>query len=251
MTDSFDLAKDFLQRNFAKSLPPPDNRPTVTLTFAQSLDGKISRPGQQLLLSGKESMAMTHRLRATHDGILVGIGTVLCDNPRLNARLLPAPECHLVEQPQPIVLDTHLRFPPTANLLAGPKENHRLKLPWIVCGPVYDAGMRARLEAAGARVIVIDKIDGAGHPVLAAVLKEIFNLGISSLMVEGGAQIIQLFMTSRLTDRLITTTAPVLVGSGGVPAVAAETIDSSFAIEPLEYAAFGRDIVMFATTAAQ
>ncbi|KAJ1943568.1 2,5-diamino-6-(ribosylamino)-4(3H)-pyrimidinone 5'-phosphate reductase, partial [Linderina macrospora] len=239
MTDTFTLARDFLKRNFESSPPAPDNWPAVTLTFAQSLDGKISRPGQQLLLSGKESMAMTHRLRATHDGILVGIGTILCDNPRLNARLLPANERDLVEQPQPIVLDTHLRFPLTANLLTGPKDNKNLKLPWIVAGPDCDAAKRAMLEDAGAHVIVVGELSSTGHPMLATVLGELAKRGIQRLMVEGGAQIIQHFMSSGLTDYLITTTAPVLVGSSGVPAVVAETADSSFVIDPSEYATFG------------
>jgi 2,5-diamino-6-(ribosylamino)-4(3H)-pyrimidinone 5'-phosphate reductase len=63
-----------------------DKRPFITLTFAQSLDGKIAKRNQQILISGKESMAMTHRLRTLHDGILVGIGTALVDDPQLNGR---------------------------------------------------------------------------------------------------------------------------------------------------------------------
>ncbi|KAJ1957451.1 2,5-diamino-6-(ribosylamino)-4(3H)-pyrimidinone 5'-phosphate reductase, partial [Dipsacomyces acuminosporus] len=106
-----------------------DSRPRVTLTFAQSLDGKIARPGEQLLLSGARSMEMTHCLRTMHDGIMVGIGTVLCDNPRLSARLVPKDEQEAVANPQPIVLDTHLRIPTQASLLTGPKHSSKLKMP--------------------------------------------------------------------------------------------------------------------------
>ena len=86
-------------------------RPFVTLSYAQSLDGSIAdRPGRPLALSGPQAMALTHGLRAAHEAILVGIGTVLADNPRLNVRLVDGPD------PQPMVVDSRLRFPPYANL---------------------------------------------------------------------------------------------------------------------------------------
>lgn len=78
-------ARDFLDPIYS-NVPLLDDRPFITLTFAQSLDGKIAKQGQQILISGRESMAMTHRLRTLHDGILVGIGTALVDNPQLNGK---------------------------------------------------------------------------------------------------------------------------------------------------------------------
>lgn len=80
-------ARDFLDPIYHDALLLND-RPFITLTFAQSLDGKIAKQGQQILISGKESMAMTHRLRTLHDGILVGIGTALIDNPQLNGKFV-------------------------------------------------------------------------------------------------------------------------------------------------------------------
>src|SRR5512135_1934375 len=88
------------------------DRPRVTLTYAQSLDGSIAaRSGMPLALSGTESMHYTHQLRAAHDAILVGIGTVLSDDPRLNVRLTGG------LSPRPIVLDSSLRCPSTARCL--------------------------------------------------------------------------------------------------------------------------------------
>ena len=85
------------------------DRPRVTLTYAQSLDGSITaRSGAPLSLSGAESLHYTHQLRAAHDAILVGIGTVLSDDPRLDVRLVTGPS------PRPIVLDSELRCPVTA-----------------------------------------------------------------------------------------------------------------------------------------
>lgn len=78
-------ARDFLDPIYS-DISLLNDRPFITLTFAQSLDGKIAKQGQQMLISGKESMAMTHRLRTLHDGILVGIGTALVDDPQLNGR---------------------------------------------------------------------------------------------------------------------------------------------------------------------
>ena len=80
--------------------------PFVTLTFAQSIDGSIAlRRGEPLLLSGAESMKMSHELRALHDGILVGIGTVIADNPSLTTRLVKG------SNPRTVILDSQLRTP--------------------------------------------------------------------------------------------------------------------------------------------
>jgi 3,4-dihydroxy 2-butanone 4-phosphate synthase/GTP cyclohydrolase II len=88
------------------------DRPRVTLTYAQSLDGSIAaRSGRPLPLSGTESRHYTHQLRAAHDAILVGIGTVLNDDPRLNVRLASG------AAPRPIVLDSELRCPIDARCL--------------------------------------------------------------------------------------------------------------------------------------
>ncbi|KAJ1918196.1 2,5-diamino-6-(ribosylamino)-4(3H)-pyrimidinone 5'-phosphate reductase [Mycoemilia scoparia] len=115
-------------------------RPYVTLTYAQSLDGKLGVEGYQLLLSGSESYGMTHRLRSNHDGILVGINTVINDNPRLTARLKVCEKAHQLpsyENPQPIVLDSKLRIPLDRRLLNPeiPKYGEGIpspKLPWLI-----------------------------------------------------------------------------------------------------------------------
>ncbi|KAJ2776816.1 2,5-diamino-6-(ribosylamino)-4(3H)-pyrimidinone 5'-phosphate reductase [Coemansia javaensis] len=221
-------------------------RPAVTLTFAQSLDGKISRADRRLLLSGPESEAMTHRLRAMHDAILVGVGTIAFDDPRLTARLVPRAEAAAVAHPQPVVLDPRLRTPLGARLLSGPRADPRLRAPWIVAGPDHDRARRAVLERLGASVIVVDECDGAGRPLLPAVVAALGRRGVARLMVEGGARVIQAFLEARLVDLLLVTIAPVLAGSAAVPAVAAADC-SALAIAPLLYERFGRDVVMAAT----
>ena len=174
-------------------------RPLVTLSYAQSLDGSIAdRPGRPLALSGSQAMAMTHGLRASHEAILVGIGTVLADNPRLNVRLVSG------QDPQPVVVDSRLRFPPYANLL----KNRRA--PWIATSEGADPERQQALEAAGARVLRLQGSNGWVN--LAGLLGQLGSLGINSLMVEGGAQIITSFLVSRLVDQIVLTVAPLVVG---------------------------------------
>ncbi len=180
--------------------------PFVTLTYAQSLDGSIAAwPGRPLALSGTESLALTHRLRAAHDAILVGVGTVLADDPQLTVRL--APGAH----PQPAVLDTHLRCPTNAALLRHPA--HR---PWLLCGPHADPAREAALTAAGAQVFRLP-LGPDGHVDLGAALSSLAASGIRTLMVEGGAGVITAFLAGRRAHFAILTLAPVFVG--GVRAV--------------------------------
>jgi 3,4-dihydroxy 2-butanone 4-phosphate synthase/GTP cyclohydrolase II len=181
-------------------------RPFVTLTYAQSLDGSIAAdPGQPLSLSGPQSMLLTHYLRAAHDAILVGIGTVVADNPLLNVRLVEG------KNPQPVIVDSQLRFPLEANLL----RRHPLT-PWIATSEHADRERQRRLEAAGARILRLPPTSN-GAVDLDALLKQLGECGIRSLMVEGGARIITSFLARQLANYLVLTMVPRLVG--GVRAV--------------------------------
>ena len=174
-------------------------RPFVTLSYAQSLDGSIAaRYGRPLALSGFQSMALTHRLRAMHDGILVGIGTVLADNPRLDVRLVEG------KDPQPVIVDSRLRFPPYANLLRNGRS------PWIITGEGVDPERQSVLEAMGVQVFHLPGSNGLLDMIF--LLRHLGNMGINSLMVEGGAQIIGSFLASRLVDQIVLTIAPLMVG---------------------------------------
>ena len=176
-------------------------RPFVTLSYAQSLDGCITaKRGQPLAISGPESLALTHQLRAAHDAILVGLGTVLADNPRLTVRLVDG------NDPQPVVADSRLRFPLDANLL----RNHPLS-PWIATGLEAEQDRQRSLEGAGARVLRLP-LNTDGQVKLVALLECLAELGIDSLMVEGGARIITSFLRERLADILVLTISPMLVG---------------------------------------
>ena len=176
-------------------------RPLVTLCYAQSLDGSIAaRRGQPLVLSGTESFTFAHRMRAAHQVILVGIGTVLADDPQLNVRLVEG------AHPQPLILDSHLLFPLSARLLTRPGPK-----PWIACAQGCDPRKRVELEAAGARLLTFP-LDSAGRLDLPAVLAHLAQEGVDSVMAEGGAKVIGSLLCQRLADLLVMTIAPVFVG---------------------------------------
>jgi len=177
-----------------------EGRPFVTLTFAQSLDGSIAADeGTPLAISGAESLQFTHRLRAAHDAILVGIGTVLTDDPRLNVRHSEG------GHPQPIILDTQLRVPLDAQILSceGPT-------PLIATNEAAPDDRKAALEEKGATVIRLS-CDHEGI-CLDVLLDALGSRGIENVMVEGGSEIITNFLKNRLVNHLILTIAPTFIG---------------------------------------
>lgn len=182
-------------------------RPQVTVAYAQSLDGCLAAPtGRPLPFSGPEALGYTHHLRATHDAILVGIGTVLSDDPHLTVRHASGPH------PQPIILDSTLRCPLTAAIFRHP--THHV---WIATTLNAPADRRHALEAAEARLLDFPP-DAAHHVPLLALLEHLGQLGIKRLMVEGGASVITAFLAARLADWVSVTFAPCFVG--GVRAIA-------------------------------
>ncbi len=185
-------------------------RPQITLTYAQSLNGCIAaQPGERLMLSGPEAMQMTHQLRASHEGILVGIGTVLADNPRLNVRLVDGPN------PQPIIVDSQLRCPDECHLLHSP-----IRPLWICTSEHASPTRQTQLEAIGVRIIRVPN-NHQGRIDLPAALAQLYAAGLRTLMIEGGAKIISEVLRTRMADRLVLTIAPLLLN--GVHAIAGES----------------------------
>ncbi|KAJ3983622.1 dihydrofolate reductase-like domain-containing protein [Lentinula detonsa] len=262
--------------------PAGQSRPFVTLTFAQSLDAKIAgRGGKQLILSGRESMVMTHWMRTMHDGILIGIGTALNDDPQLNSRFSNAREFsnltflvsarylpprdpdpsvnghnHSYNLPRPIILDTKLRFDPHCKLLKNYTED-KGRRPWLICAEPSESNekkewmiRRNTLEKAGARVVPLEyDYDTQEYLPIPLVLQTIHRLGILSVMVEGGAQVIRSFLlqtvaqsASSLVDTVIITVAPIFVGEDGVSYNAGS--GPSSALKHASTAMFGQDTVV-------
>ncbi|MFD0669869.1 RibD family protein [Cohnella sp. GCM10027633] len=207
--------------------------PYCTITYAQSIDGSIAAgAGLPLAISGTESMKMTHHLRANHDAILVGIETVLSDDPKLTVRLVDG------EHPRPIVLDTRLRCPTFARVLENPKR------PWVITGDDACPNRKSELEQSGARVYPIRKNEN-GHLDLSQALRTLGQLGIRSVMIEGGARIIAGFLERGLGNQLIVTTSPMLVG--GVRPVGNPSSSGKYpSLSRAVYQQWGPDMVMAA-----
>ncbi len=212
----------------------PESSPVVTMSYAQSLDGSIAAlPGHPLALSCRESAAIAHRLRSLHDAILVGIGTVLSDDPRLTVRLVEGPD------PQPVILDSRLRFPLEARML---KDGTRA--PWIITGESAPAGRERALEKRGARVIRTAS-DGSGRVDVRTLPAALAAWDVHSILVEGGAQVITSFLSARLVDQIVVTIAPLVVGGLRVPYPLVKQNGFCYPrLENVRYEAFGRDLVL-------
>ena len=220
-------------------------RPLVTLTYAQSLDGSIaSRHGQPLALkrpkpltlSGPESLKLTHQLRADHDAILVGIGTVLADDPRLTVRLVPG------RQPQPLVLDSQLRIPLNARLVTEPGRPL-----WIAASRDAPEDRRQALEASGVRIFDLPA-GPDGRLSLEALLTWLAENGINILMVEGGAGVIASFLRQQLVNQVVLTIAPCFVG--GLPALDAPLADDFPRLADMQVELLGEDLIVWGTLPA-
>ena len=189
-----------------------NGRPLVTLKLATSLDGRIATGrGESQWITGLSARERAHALRAAHDAIMVGTGTVLADDPQLTCRLPGLAH----RSPVRVVVDRHLRIPPAMRLIsdAGAVPT------WILTLPSADPARRQALLGAGATVIDMDPgPDGNGS--LAAALAALGERGITRLLVEGGGRLAAAFARAGLIDRLMWVHAPMLIGGDGVPAIA-------------------------------
>lgn len=208
------------------------SRPFITLAWAQSFDGSLTAHcGEPLCISGEESLQLTHQLRSLHDGILIGIGTVLSDDPQLTVRQWDGPN------PQPIVLDSQLRTPEGARLCSHPD-----KPCWILT--VKD---KSHCAPGRAEVLTVPSAEHDPQEVpLEAAMQILYDRGIRSLMVEGGANVITAFLQARLVDALVLTIAPKLLGGykavGDLqPAHSNRVLD----INPLYSGQAGRDMIVW------
>jgi riboflavin-specific deaminase-like protein len=205
-------------------------RPFVTLAYAQSLDGSITtRRGEGLALSGTESTQITHQLRSLHDGILVGIETVLTDDPQLTVREWNG------ANPQPIVLDSLLRMPHGARICQHPDKRC-----WIltVRSATADSGLQAE-------ILTLDKAEQERVPLINA-LQLLHDMGINSLMVEGGATVITAFLKARLADALVLTIAPIIVGGyKAVSNLGINSLEQLPRIQPMYTESLGNDVIVW------
>jgi diaminohydroxyphosphoribosylaminopyrimidine deaminase/5-amino-6-(5-phosphoribosylamino)uracil reductase len=182
-------------------------RPEVNLKLALSSDGKIGLEGEgQVAITGEEARREVHLMRAEADAVLIGIGTALEDDPALTVRL-PGLESR---SPARIVLDRDIRLPETSKLVAGVD---RVPLYVAACAEA-DPHRRAALERLGVRFIGTETY--RGRVALPELLEDLAALGMSTVLVEGGAKVAQAFLGDDLVDRIVLFKGAVEIGEGGI-----------------------------------
>ena len=189
-----------------------DKRPHVVLKLAVSADDKIGTAGRKpIAITGEAARTRVHLLRARCDAILVGIGTVLSDDPLLTCRLPGMDK----RSPVRVVLDNSLRIPGGSRLVKSARE-----VPlWVMASELADAPAVARLSAAGAQVMrVAPKKEGPGLD-LFAVLRALSDKGVTRLMVEGGSRVASSFVAASLVDEVWLFRGDKAVGADGIAAL--------------------------------
>ncbi len=194
-------------------------RPLVTLKLATTLDGRIAtRGGQSQWITGPAARRAAHLLRGRADAVLIGVGTLLADDPALTCRLAGMKPVPMVR----VVADSHLRAPHTSRLVA----TARVHPTWIFH---RDGADRSRMEYLAEQGVTLIRLHGGELGVdLAAGLAELGARGITRLLVEGGGQIAAALLRARLVDRLVWFHAPGVIGGDGWPSAA------GFGIEGLD-----------------
>jgi diaminohydroxyphosphoribosylaminopyrimidine deaminase / 5-amino-6-(5-phosphoribosylamino)uracil reductase len=188
-----------------------DKRPHVILKLAVSADDRIAAAGHKpVAITGEAARTRVHLLRAQCDAILVGIGTVLSDDPHLTCRL-PGME---VSSPVRVVLDSALRIRPDSRLVHSARQTPL----WLMASEIAEAASAVRLGAAGAQVIRLAPVAGPGLD-LKTVLHALAERGISRLLVEGGSRVAAAFVAADLVDEVWLLRGPEAIGEGGVAAL--------------------------------
>lgn len=178
--------------------------PFVTVKYAQTLDGRIATAtGQSQWISSPSSLRFAHQLRAQHDAILVGIGTVLKDDPTLTVRRVRG------RNPLRVVIDSRLAIPSGANVMQNLSRIPTL----IVTTKTATDPLFQKLARAGADLATIDPDEGS-HVDLKKLLPLLAARSISSVLIEGGSQIITSALRDDLVNRLVTIIAPKIIGKG-------------------------------------
>lgn len=200
------LEREAVELNAGFLMLQSQGRPFVMAKWAMTLDGRIAATsGDSQWISNETSLQVVHRMRARSDAIMVGIGTVLRDNPRLNVRL-PG---YAGRQPLRVVIDTRLRTPLKAAVCQQDPMNAGKTI--LFCSHGENPGHITRFTELGVEVCPVDSDHGMIN--MKQVLEELGRRQVLNLLVEGGGQLHGSLMREGLIDAVTTFVAPKLIGS--------------------------------------
>lgn len=228
-----------LSRTAQKILNP---RPVVVISYAQSLDGCLTpMEGTPYPLSGDAALEVTHGIRSQCDGLIAGIGTVLADDPSLTTR-------HGFKgDPEPIILDSRLRFPLSAKLLTQPVK------PLIATVAAQQTASQGggtsakqhKLDRTGATVWTFKPTAKQRIPLPELLTRLYQERGIRSVMVEGGAKVIAEFFNQGLCDYLIVTVAPIFLATSNSVSLALDAKASLPRLTEMRHCRIGKDLLIW------
>jgi len=218
-------------------------RPFTILKAGMTLDGQIATTGgESQWITGDEARSQAHRLRADVDAVLVGIGTVLRDDPQLTARLGSDPVQLDPRQPLRVVVDSRLRIPLRAAVLQRQEDAHTV----IATTRLAPLKKIERLQASGIDVLIMP--NAGGHLNLTALWTRLGQLGVTSLLVEGGSELNAAVLRAGLPQRLMCFVAPLLLGGqdakGLLGGISPRRLRDAVPLKNLRMEPVGRDMLI-------
>ncbi|MFQ5656669.1 MAG: bifunctional diaminohydroxyphosphoribosylaminopyrimidine deaminase/5-amino-6-(5-phosphoribosylamino)uracil reductase RibD [Candidatus Methylomirabilales bacterium] len=212
-------------------------RPLVSLKAALSLDGKLAtRTGDSKWITGERTRHRVHEMRNTVDAVVVGIGTVLRDDPLLTTRL----DGQERRDPLRVVVDSRARFPLTARILRSGSRP-----PFVAVGESAPQVRLRRLQERGAEVVVLPS--GQGGVSLPDLFRELGRRGITSVMIEGGGRLATSALQEGIVDKLVLMLAPLLIGGKKAPTLlqgeGVEKIGEALCVKQMTIERVGEDII--------
>jgi riboflavin-specific deaminase-like protein len=213
-----------------------NKQPFVTVKFAQSLDGRIATStGDSRWISGPPSLRLAHKLRREHDAIMVGIGTVLADDPQLTVRLVKG------RDPLRVVIDSNLRIPLGSRVLTDGAAAHTL----VASSGNVDPDRMSEIQRLGAEILRLPSgPQGSGIDIV-RLLEELGHRGVESVLVEGGKGIITALLAARAVDRLVVVVAPKIIGQGteGIGDLGIARLSEAITFSSVKTRRLGKDII--------
>jgi diaminohydroxyphosphoribosylaminopyrimidine deaminase/5-amino-6-(5-phosphoribosylamino)uracil reductase len=218
-------------------------RPYVTLKAGTTLDGQIATAsGESRWITGRQSRREAHRLRGQSDAVLIGVGTVLSDNPSLTARTGKRFSKLAPRQPLRVVVDSRLRIPLKSRILL--QQNRAKSL--VATTSLAPAARRAALERRGVETIMLPRTNGRVS--LPSLLEELGRRGITSLLLEGGSELNRAMLGAKLVDHVRLHMAPALLGGddakGLIGGDSPARLEQSLTLRHIQLRKVGNDIVV-------